>query len=103
MRRCPTTRGIPRSSRELTDQIGERKRRGSARGRLVDFDGEHSSDRNVVQRDFNKLKTSRGLVTRYDKSTHVSRGLSRRQNQLSLPLLARLTRRRTVVQRRLTC
>lgn len=60
-------RGITTIIPEPSDQIGNRKRRGSAGGRPVDFDTEAYKGRNVVERAFNKLKNWRAIATRYDK------------------------------------
>jgi transposase len=60
-------RGITTIIPEPSDQIGHRKRRGSAGGRPVDFDAEAYKGRNVVERAFNKLKNWRAIATRYDK------------------------------------
>lgn len=57
-----------------SDQIGHRKRRGSAGGRPPAFDAEAYKGRNVVERSFNDHKQWRGLATRYDKLAAVYRG-----------------------------
>ncbi|MFI6917585.1 transposase [Streptosporangium sp. NPDC050284] len=62
-RRCRTA-GTP----EKTDQRANRKKKGSAGGRPVDFDPERYRRRNTVERCFQKIKTWRGLATRYDKT-----------------------------------
>ena len=49
------------------DQIANRKGRGSAGGRPPAFDAEAYTNRNVVERSFNKIKQWRALATRYDK------------------------------------
>ena len=57
-----------------SDQIGHRKRRGSAGGRPPAFDSAAYKRRNVVERSFNDHKQWRGLATRYDKLAAVYRG-----------------------------
>ena len=57
-----------------SDQIGHRKRRGSAGGRPPAFDPDVYKGRNVVERSFNDHKQWRGLATRYDKLAAVYRG-----------------------------
>lgn len=57
-----------------SDQIGHRKRRGSAGGRPPAFDPDAYKGRNVVERSFNDHKQWRGLATRYDKLAVVYRG-----------------------------
>lgn len=57
-----------------SDQIGHRKRRGSAGGRPPAFDPAAYKGRNVVERSFNDHKQWRGLATRYDKLAAVYRG-----------------------------
>ncbi len=59
---------------EPADQIGHRRRRGSAGGRPVDFDTVAYRRRNVIERSFNHLKQWRGLATRYDKHATTYRG-----------------------------
>lgn len=50
-----------------SDQVANRKRKGSAGGRPPSFDAESYKGRNVVERAFNKAKQYRGVATRYDK------------------------------------
>ncbi len=64
LRRHKITAVIP----EKTDQQANRKKRGSAGGRPVGFDPERYRQRNTVERCFQKIKTWRGLATRYDKT-----------------------------------
>jgi len=52
---------------EKSDQIAWRKAKGSAGGRPPAFDPELYSNRNTVERGFNRLKQWRGIATRYDK------------------------------------
>jgi transposase len=59
---------------EPADQIGHRRRRGSAGGRPVDFDPVAYRRRNVIERAFNHLEQWRGLATRYDKHATTYRG-----------------------------
>ncbi|MFJ8437360.1 IS5 family transposase, partial [Kitasatospora sp. NPDC094019] len=61
-------RGITAVIPEKADQAANRQRRGSAGGRPVAFDPGRYKQRNTVERCFQKLKTWRGLATRYDKS-----------------------------------
>lgn len=56
------------------DEIGHRRRRGSAGGRPPSFDPVTYKRRNVVERSFNDYKQWRGIATRYDKLAHVYRG-----------------------------
>lgn len=67
-------RGVTTVVPERSDQIGHRRRRGSAGGRPVDFDAEAYKGRNVVERGFNRIKNWRGLATRYDKHAVIYRG-----------------------------
>ncbi|GLY55393.1 IS5 family transposase [Lentzea sp. NBRC 102530] len=64
LRRRRITAVIP----EKTDQQANRKNKGSAGGRPVSFDPALYKQRNTVERCFQKIKTWRGLATRYDKS-----------------------------------
>ena len=52
---------------EPDDQLANRRRRGSAGGRPVDFDADAYRGRNVVERAFNRFKNWRAIATRYDK------------------------------------
>lgn len=56
------------------DQIGHRKKRGSAGGRPPSFDAKTYKGRNVIERSFNDHKQWRGIATRYDKLAVVYRG-----------------------------
>ena len=60
-------RGIQCVIPEKEDQKANRKRKGSAGGRPVEYDREAYKRRNVVERSFNTMKQWRGLATRYDK------------------------------------
>lgn len=51
------------------DQQANRKKKGSAGGRPVACDPQLYKQRNTVERCFQKIKTWRGLVTRWDKAT----------------------------------
>jgi transposase len=64
LRRRHITAVIP----EKADQQANRKKKGSAGGRPVTLDPELYKQRNTVERCFQKLKTWRGLATRYDKA-----------------------------------
>ena len=69
----PSTRTKLRSRRikhtipERSDQIAQRKAKGSAGGRPPTFSGRIYKHRNTVERGFNRLKQWRGIATRYDK------------------------------------
>jgi putative transposase len=67
-------RGITAVIPQPSDQIGHRKRRGSAGGRPPAFDQEDYKGRNVVERNFNIFKQWRALATRYDKLALTYRG-----------------------------
>ena len=60
-------RGITAVIPQPSDQIGHRKRRGSAGGRPPAFDAHDYKQRNVIERRFCHLKQWRALATRYDK------------------------------------
>lgn len=66
-------RGIAAVIPEPSDQIGNRKRRGSRGGRPPLFDPVDYKQRNVIERRFCHLKQWRGLATRYDKLAVVYR------------------------------
>ena len=68
------TRGIKAVIPEPSDQVRNRKRRGSRGGRPPAFDAQAYRGRNVVERSFNTVKQWRGLATRYDKLAIVYRG-----------------------------
>ncbi len=59
---------------ERTDQVANRKRRGSAGGRPVSYDRNASRGRNVIERAFNRFKNWRAIATRYDKHATIYRG-----------------------------
>jgi len=67
-------RGVKVVIPERSDQVKNRKNRGTKGGRPVDFDAEAYKGRNVVERSFNRLKDWRGLATRYDKHALIYRG-----------------------------
>ena len=67
-RRRLAARGIKVTIPEKDDQLGHRRRRGSAGGRPYAFDPEIYKRRNVVERGFNRFKHWRGLASRYDKT-----------------------------------
>ncbi|WP_330230395.1 IS5 family transposase [Nocardia sp. NBC_00508] len=52
---------------ERSDQIANRKRRGSFGGRPPELDRTAYERRNVIERAFNKTKQWRAIATRYDK------------------------------------
>jgi putative transposase len=68
------SRGITTVIPQRADEIGHRRRRGSAGGRPPGFDSVAYKDRNVVERSFNDHKQWRGIATRYDKHAVVYRG-----------------------------
>jgi transposase len=67
-------RGVKVVIPEKSDALARRKTRGSRGGRPLDFDAEEYRNRNVVERAFNKLKSWRGIATRYDKHALIYRG-----------------------------
>ncbi len=58
---------------ERTDQVANRKRRGSPGGRPVSYDRNASRGRNVIERAFNRFKNWRAIATRYDKHATIYR------------------------------
>lgn len=56
------------------DQVGHRRKRGSAGGRPYAFDAEAYKGRNVVERTFNKLKDNRAFAMRTDKRGYIFAG-----------------------------
>lgn len=60
-------RGIRATIPERSDQVANRKRRGTRGGRPPTFDKEQYKGRNVVERCFNRLKQFRAIATRFDK------------------------------------
>lgn len=68
------SRGITAVIPQPADQIGHRKRRGSAGGRPPAFDAQDYKARNVVERRFQRYKQWRGIATRYDKHNLNYRG-----------------------------
>lgn len=61
-------RGITAVIPEKADQQANRRKKGSKGGRPIAYDTERYKQRNTVERCFQRLKTWRGLATRYDKS-----------------------------------
>lgn len=61
-------RGIKSVIPIKADQAANRKRRGARGGREYAFDPALYKDRNTVERCINKLKSWRGIATRYDKT-----------------------------------
>lgn len=53
---------------EKKDQTANRAKKGSRGGRPLTHDTDLYRDRNTVERAINKLKTWRGIATRYDKT-----------------------------------
>ena len=53
---------------EKKDQTANRRKKGRRGGRPLTHDTDLHRDRNTVERAINKLKTWRGIATRYDKS-----------------------------------
>ena len=68
------SRGVKAVIPQPSDQIRNRRRRGSRGGRPPAFDAEQYKGRNVVERSFNTVKQWRALATRYDKLAIVYRG-----------------------------
>ncbi len=58
---------------EPRDQQGHRKRRGSRGGRPPKFSSDTYRGRNVIERNYCRMKQWRGLATRYDKLAVVYR------------------------------
>ena len=73
IRQLLASRHIKATIPQPSDQIGHRKKRGSAGGRPPKFDPVDYCNRNVVEDSFNDLKQWRGLATRYDKLAIVYR------------------------------
>ncbi|MBB5787662.1 putative transposase [Jiangella mangrovi] len=67
-------RGIKAVIPQRADEIGHRKRRGTAGGRPPNFDPVAYKRRNVIERSFNTHKQWRGIATRYDKHAVNYRG-----------------------------
>ncbi|WP_420708712.1 IS5 family transposase [Streptomyces sp. NRRL S-1813] len=61
-------RGIAHTTPEKTDQRRHRHNRGRHGGRPPGFDRQVYRQRNVVERCFNRLRSFRGIATRYDKT-----------------------------------
>ncbi|WP_434096320.1 hypothetical protein [Streptosporangium roseum] len=88
LRRRRITAVIP----EKSDQRANRKKKGSAGGRPVGFDPERYQQRDTVERCFQKIKTWRGLATRYDKAPEsYEAGLYLRGSIMWLKLLTSTT------------
>lgn len=66
-------RGIKAVIPEPDDQKGHRKRRGSRGGRPVGLDAADPRNRNVIERQYGRIKQWRGIATRYDKHAIVYR------------------------------
>src|SRR5690349_19693914 len=58
---------------EKTDQQANRRKRGAAGERPVVFDSQRYKQRNTVERCFQKIKTWRGLASRYNKTRKATR------------------------------
>ncbi|MEU5755862.1 IS5 family transposase [Streptomyces sp. NPDC047829] len=67
-RACLRKRGITCIILEKSDQRRHRHNRGRLGGRPSAFDRQIHRRRNVVERCFNRLKSFRGIATRYDKT-----------------------------------
>ncbi|WP_405826067.1 transposase [Streptomyces sp. NBC_01390] len=61
-------RGIKAVIPEKRDQAAHRSKKGSKGGRPVSHDTELYKERNTIERWFQKIKTWRGVATRYDKT-----------------------------------
>ncbi len=81
-------RGISAVIPEKRDQRASRRKKGSAGGRPAVFDPQRYQQRNTVERCFQKIKTWRGLATRYDKAPEsYEAGLYLRGSVMWLKLL----------------
>jgi transposase len=67
-------RGIQAVIPVKDDQKAHRRHRGSAGGRPPAFDAQQYTERNTVERCFNKLKSHRAVATRYDKRERIYQG-----------------------------
>lgn len=67
------SRGIKAVIPEPDDQKGNRHRRGSRGGRPVGLDAADYRHRNVIERNYCRIKQWRGLATRYDKHAVIYR------------------------------
>jgi transposase len=61
-------RGIKAVIPEKKDQAAHRRNRGSRGGRPVTHDAALYKERNTVERAIHRMKTWRGIATRYDKT-----------------------------------
>lgn len=61
-------RGIKSVIPEKKDQAAHRKKKGAQGGRPISHDPDLYKQRNTVERLINKLKSWRGIATRYDKT-----------------------------------
>jgi transposase len=85
-------RGITGVIPEKSDQQANRKKKGSQGGRPVSYDPERYKQRNTVERCFQRIKTWRGLATRYDKTPKsYEAGLSLRGSTMWLKSLTSTT------------
>jgi transposase len=67
------SKGIRAVIPQRSDQIALRERRGSRGGRPLELDTAAYRGRNVVERAFCRLKSWRGIATRYDKHARTYR------------------------------
>ncbi|GII06077.1 IS5 family transposase [Planobispora takensis] len=73
---------------EKKDQAANRRKKGSRGGRPVGYASDLYKERNTVERCFQKIKTWRGLATRYDKAPEsYEAGLYLRGSVMWLKLL----------------
>lgn len=77
---------------EKKDQAANRKKKGRRGGRPITHDADLYRGRNTVERLINKLKTWRGIATRYDKTpeSHLA-GLHLRAPMIWISNLTRTT------------
>lgn len=59
---------------EKSDYQANRRRKGSKGGRPISFDAQEYKRRNLIERCNQKLKSWRGIATRYDKLPQMFEG-----------------------------
>lgn len=68
------SRRIPHTIPQRSDQIAQRRAKGSRGGRPPSFDPHTYKKRNTVERSYLRLKQWRGIATRYDKHARTFLG-----------------------------